>query len=174
MTRIVGWQHRKLTRHSDSLLEGNVEFLADALDLDFGVPLDGDAQGVVDQKPGVEDGECLKVGDGGELANGDGLLGGGGGRGEVNLGKRRVRMEILEVHLPLEAVDICVNGIIGLDRAVDGHGVVLGLGVGDHDALEVEFGLVKLLLGDLGHADEDTAGLCREPQDHHVGMGHGQ
>jgi hypothetical protein len=45
---------------------------------------------------------------------------------------------------------------VGLYRAVDRHGVVLRLGIGDQDAIDIELGLVDFLLGNLWDRDEDA------------------
>ncbi len=63
---------------------------------------------------------------------------------------------VLEVHDALEGVDVGVDLAVRLDGAVDGHGEVLALGVGDDDAVKDELGIVELALGDLGDADEDA------------------
>lgn len=144
------------TGHLNGFLEGHVVLAVDALDLDLGVAEDGDAEGLVGEQPGVEGGQGVDVVDGQELGHVDGLEGVGGGGREVNLGEGGVGQLVLEVHDALEGVDVGVDLAVRLDGAVDGHGQVLDLGIGDDDAVEDELGIVELALGDLGDGDEDA------------------
>ncbi len=141
--------------------EADGERLGDAADAEGGVARHGHAHAVVGQQPDVERGEGLHVGDGAELRHVDDLLARAAGRGEVDGGERRVRLEILEVHLAREPIQGRLDGRAAADRAVDGHGVALALRVAHDDAVDGERGLVQGLLRDSGDADEN-AGKVRE------------
>ena len=105
------------------LLEGDARFPVQALGLDLGVALDGDAQGLIVGKPDVEIVEGLLIGNGDLLADVDGLVLVGVGLGKLEGSERGVRLEIFEVHVSSEAIDCGLNGSVGGDGRVDFHEV---------------------------------------------------
>lgn len=129
----------------------------DAGDLEVGVALDADAQGLVDEDPGVEDGEGVHVEDVDELRQIDGRLRRRGRLRELQPREGRLRRPVLEEHDALEGVDHRVDAVVGPQRAVDGHGEVLGLRLREDDALDGQAGAVDTLLGDPWDGDEDSA-----------------
>lgn len=144
------------TGHGDGFLENDGVGARDALDVDMGVALDGHAKGVVDEQPCVEPGQGLNIRDMQVLRDVDCLELFGGGRREVDLGERRVGLVILEIHDALEGIDVGVNGTVGLDGAVDGHGQALRLGLRNNDTVKDKLGIVDLLLRNLGNGNQEA------------------
>jgi hypothetical protein len=133
-----------------------------------GVALDCHAKSVVGEQPCVKSGQCFDIRDRQGLRDVDRLESIGRGGREVDRSKRSVGFVVLEVHNGLEAIDIGVSGAVGLDRAVDGHGQVLRLRVGDNEAVEDELGVIDLLLGHLGDGDQEDH-RHNDDNNHHDG-----
>lgn len=142
--------------HLDGLLESNGIASRDALDVNTSLTKDGHSEGLVGEQPCVEGGQGIHILDLEGLGNLDLLKGLAGGLGEVDAGERNVRRDILEVHDPEEGLNGGVNLAITLDGAVDRHGHLLGLGIGDSDAVDNELGVIKLGLSNLGNGDQET------------------
>lgn len=147
------------TGRSNRLLKGDGVRSRDAPDTNVGVAQDSHTQRLVGKQPSVEDSQGLDVVDREELGDVDRLENVGGRGGELDLGEWSVGLVVLEVHDALKGVDVGVDGTIGLDGAAERHGKVLALRVGHDEAVEDEFGIIKLLLGDLGNADQEADGV---------------
>lgn len=141
----------------ERLLEVDVVLPAQAGGLDLGLALDGQLQRLVVDEPDVVVDEGVHVGDGDLLGDVDHLVLVGGRLREVNGGEGGVRLEVLEVEVAAEGIDVGVDRAVGLDGGVDLHGVGVGGGVQDVDALDLQLGVVHLGLCDLGHTHEDAA-----------------
>lgn len=146
------------TLNLESLLEGDAILAGQAAGLDLGLALDSDAQSLVIGEPDVEGSEGVHVSDVDLLADIDSLVLVTVGGREVDGNEGGVRLEVLEVHDTLEAVDVGLDGAVGGDGGVDLHQVGVALGAEDIDALDLEVGIVKLVLGDLGNSNKDAGG----------------
>lgn len=144
-------------RHVDGLLEFHRVLLADPRHLHMRVPLDTDVDRLVEEEPGVEHVNRVVVQDLGELGDVDGRQRRAGRLGERHAREGRLGLPVLEVHDPVEGVDDGADGRVGPDGGVDGHGEVVGLRLGQGDALDGELGAVDARLGDVWHADEESA-----------------
>lgn len=139
---------------SDGLLEVNLCGL-EALDVNQGVALDGDGEGLVPQVPRVEVDEGLVGGAADVLGDvDDGETGLGLGHLEGHDGC--VRELVLEVHDGVEAVNDSGDRVGRGDGGVDGDGDGVCLGVGDGDAVDAQGRAVDLVLDDAGEPDEDA------------------
>lgn len=152
----LGTLEQVKSRHVELLLEGDVVLLGQAPGLGLGLALDGEAEGLVVGEPDVVLDEGVHVGDGDLLGDVDLLVLVRGGLGEFNGGEDALGLDVGQVHLAGEAVNVSVDGAVGGDGGVDLHGVRVGLGVEDVDALDLELGLVHLALGNLGHTNKDA------------------
>lgn len=142
---------------------------------DGGLALDGDLEGLVVGEPLVEGGEGLAVVDLNVLLgdiNHLELV--GVGLREANLGKGVLRAKLLKVHVADEGVNGSLDLAISADGRVDGHEIPVGLGVLDGDALNLELGLVDLVLGNDGDNDIEAAenpvlanGTCKVRKNRH-------
>lgn len=142
--------------HVDGLLEVDIVLLAQTAGLDLGLALYSQLEGLVVDEPDVVVDEGVHIGDSDILGHVDVLVLVGGGVREVDGGEGRVRLEVLEVEVALEAVDLGVDGAVGGDGRVDLHRVRVRGRVEDVDALDLQLGVVHLGLRDLGHAHEDA------------------
>lgn len=142
---------------SDRLLEVDAILAVEATGLELGLALDGDTQRLVGSKPSVEGGEGVQVGDVDVLGDVDLLVLLAAGLGEVEGDEGGVRLQVLEVHDALEGVDLGADFAVGGDGRVDRQREG-SLGRLQHGhALDLQVGVVNLVLRDLGHRDEDSA-----------------
>lgn len=111
------------TLQGDRVLEGHGVSLGESRDLDVGLAVDCDSEGFVCLEPGVECCEGRHVLDLDRLADVDGLLLDGLGLGEVDSHKGGVRLQVLEVHDSLEALNRGLDLAVRFQSRVDGHGV---------------------------------------------------
>jgi len=122
----------------------------------MGLAVGRDADRLAGQEPLVEGRQGFHVRDVKLLANIDNLQSIGRRWGEVDAGERGMRLQVLQVHDTSEAVDVGVDLAVGPDGAVDSHGEAVGLSACHDDALDAEFGIVKLALGNLGYGDKNS------------------
>lgn len=76
-----------------------------------------------------------------------------GGFGEVDVGERNVWRDIFEVYDFEEGFNGGVNFVIIFDGVVDRYGYFFGLGIGDSDVVDNEFGVIKFGLSNFGNGD---------------------
>lgn len=141
--------------HVDGFLEGNVKLGGQARRLDLCLSVHGDVESLVGGEPNVEGVEGVMISNGDILADVDELVLVAVCLGEGDVEERSLAREILEVHDTVKAVDVGLDGAIGGDGGVDLQGDAIRLGVDDVDALDIQLGVVDLLLGDLGNSNED-------------------
>lgn len=144
------------TLELNSLLEGNVVVPVEALDLDSGVTEDCDTDGVAHQEPGVEASESNQIVDGGELSQVNLLELVSGRLGELQPREGSHGLEVLQVHDALKGLNGGGRGATEADGAVHRHGEVVCFRVASNDGLDAQLGAVELVLGNLGHANEDA------------------
>lgn len=147
---------QELTRHLNSLLEGDTILARNTPDLDLGVALDGNTDSFVVKQPGVEASQGFDVINLNLLSNVDNLVLLAGGLWEVDPSERSLRLVVREVHNTLEAHDSGVNRAVSVDLGVNLHGQALALSAGDSDLVKSELGLVELLLSQLGHSNQQA------------------
>lgn len=145
------------TRHGDGLLEEDRVGARDAANLHEGITLEGNTESLIGQQPGVESCQGLNIINVQELREGDMLLSIGRSRREVELGERRMRVAVLEVHDALKGSDVSLDGTIGLDGAAEADREVLRLRVGDCEAVQDELGLVNLGLRNFRNGDKQAS-----------------
>lgn len=143
-----------------SLLKVDLVLASQATGLDLGLAIDGDTDRLVIMEPDVEASKGLHISDVESLADVDDLVLIGCRRGEQKSCEWRVWLEILEVHVTLEAVDLSVDLAVGRDGRVDLHEIAVGLGLKNVDTLDLQFGLVNLCLSNLGHSNENSVRRC--------------
>lgn len=71
----------------------------------------------------------------------------------MELGKWRLA---LDHHVGLEGINGGVNGVGGFNPGVDGDGDLVGLRVGDADGVDVQDGVINLVLNHLWNGDEEA------------------
>lgn len=144
------------TLHVDGLLEGNAKLGGQARRLDLGLSVHGDVESLVSGEPDVEGVEGVVVSNGNILADVDELVLVAVCLGEGDVEEWSLAREILEVHDAVKGIDVGLDGAIGGDGGVDLQGDAVRLGVDDVDALDIQLGVVDLLLSDLGNSNEDA------------------
>ena len=143
----------------ERLLEVDAVLAVQAGRLHLGLTLDGETECLIVGEPDVVLDEGVHVGDCDLLRDVDLLVLVCGRGREVDGGERGLGLDVGQVHLAGEAVNVGVDRAVCGDGRVDLHGVGVCPGVEDVDTLDLQLGVVHLVLCDVGHTDEDAGNM---------------